>query len=137
MRMTLSTRQVKGVVANLFARDAQARKDLRRITTESGFRTFAVAAALCPFDTGFMQEHLRLRYSEGGFAFEVGWDEADFLAAGLPFYPIYQEFGTVKMAAQPSLFPAWQRERPRYERNIQRAVQRAMTRRQATAPTRP
>ncbi len=131
MRMTLSTRNVKGVVANLFARDAQAQKDIRRETTKSGRRVFEVAVALCPFDTGFEQEHLQLTYTEQGFGFEVGWDEADFIAAGLPFYPLYTEFGTTKMAAQPCLFPAHALERPRYQRNISRAVQRAMTRRMA------
>jgi HK97 gp10 family phage protein len=129
MRMTMSTRNVKGVVANLFAADAEAQRAIRVTVDKYGHETHDLAVALCPFDTGFMQEHLHLRFTENGVGYEVGWEEQDFTDAGLPFYPVYQEFGTVKMAAQPSLFPANAYVRPRFTRALKANVRAAVTRR--------
>ena len=128
-RMTLSTRNLNGVVANLFRSDREAQRAIRVTVDKYGHETHAIAVALCPFDTGFMQEHLRLRFTERGLGYEVGWDEPDFTAAGLPFYPLYQEFGTTKMAAQPCLFPAHELTRPRFTAALRNNVRAAVRRR--------
>lgn len=128
-RMTLSTRNVRGVVANLFKVDEEAQRAIRVTVDKYGHETHALAVALCPFDTGFMQEHLNLKFTEQGLGYEVGWEEQDFLDAGLPFYPIYQEFGTTKMAAQPCLFPAHAATRPRFTRALSNNVRAAVRRR--------
>jgi len=42
------------------------------------------------------------------------------------FYARFQEFGTVKMAANPFFFPAWRANKSRVRGNIKRAVSRAI-----------
>lgn len=127
-RVTLSTRNLKGVVANVHARDRQLQKETKALVTRTGRQEHDLAVALCPFDTGFMQQHLNIRFSEQGYGYELGWQAADFTAAALPFYPPYQEFGTTKMPAQPCLFPARDYYRPRFQANLRRAVSRAVAR---------
>lgn len=88
----------------------------------------------CPVDTSptaddfAMRDHIRLRFGELGFSFEVGWEEDDFMAAGLDFYPIYVVFGTQFMAAQDPLFPAHQEAKPRFIGDITAAIRRSAQR---------
>lgn len=131
MRMTLSTRNLKGVVANLFAADRRAQRAITQLVRRYGVATHDLARALCPVDTGFMRSQLRLRMTEQGYGYEVGWDASDFDAAGLPFYPLFVEFGTSRMAARPSLFPAEQAIRPQFTAALRRAVREAVERRRA------
>jgi HK97 gp10 family phage protein len=42
------------------------------------------------------------------------------------FYARFQEFGTVKMAANPFFFPAWRANKPRVNAALKRAVGRAL-----------
>lgn len=80
-------------------------------------------------DTHFMQEHTEAFISAEGLTFEVGWREAEFDAAGLPFYPIYQEFGTVHMSANPALSNAYAEEKPRFQAEVSRLAREAIARR--------
>lgn len=128
-RITLSTRNTKGVIANILSADKRAQRAVRRVVREAGLQEYEIAYALCPVDTGFMQDSLRLEFQPEGLGYELGWREEDFTGAGLPFYPVYVEFGTSKMAAQPSLFPARDAVRPVFERSLSRELRAAYRRR--------
>ncbi|HEU4588142.1 MAG TPA: hypothetical protein VFS11_05825 [Gemmatimonadales bacterium] len=134
MQMTLSTGNAAGRIAGVFGRlDRRTRAAVRDVVQDAAGREFQRASDLCPKDTHFMVEHLRLRFTRGRFGYELGWDEADFEAAGLAFYPVYQEFGTSKMAAQPCLFPARNEIRPLFQANLSRVLRQAIQRRGAGA----
>lgn len=121
-RMTMSTRNTAGVVANLRQYSAKARLRARAVALESMDRTFALAQDLCPRDTGFMAAHMRAEPTPSGFGYEVGFREQDFAHAGLDFYPVFTEFGTTKMAAQPCIFPARDAEYPHFRRALKEAL---------------
>lgn len=71
-----------------------------------GVWTMELASDLSPYDTGFMSSNVTYTPIEPGEHWTVGWHRRDFDAAELPFYPPYQEFGTIFHPAQPSLGPA-------------------------------
>ncbi len=121
-RMTMSTRNTQGVVANLRQYGQAARVRVQAVVVESLERTFTVAQSLCPRDTGFMADAMRAELTRKGFGYQVGFEERDFTAAGKPFYPIFTEFGTTKMAAQPCIFPANEAEHPRFRRRLAEAL---------------
>ena len=130
---SLSTRNKAGVIANLYAADARVQSAVKRTVRDTGFAEYQIAYALCPVDTGFMQENLTLEFLPSELGYELGWRENDFISMGLPFYPIYQEFGTVKMPAQPSLFPARDTVRPEFERKLRQNIRTAIRRRRSAA----
>ncbi len=128
MRMTLSTRNASGVIANLFAKDAKAQQAVRTVVKASGFRVQARAKQLAPVRTGFLKKNIRLRFTEDRLVYQVGWDEAAYTGAGFAFYPLYTEFGTRFMSPRPCLFPAKAEEVPVFRRELNRAVRDAMRR---------
>lgn len=127
-RLTLSTRGAAAVAANFYARDRAAQMAIKRVVRRNGVALHERARALCPVDTGFMRSQLRLAFSEQGYVYEVGWDEQDFSAAGLAFYPVYVEFGTRFQAAQPSLFPAREQQDPIFRRELRAELSAAIQR---------
>lgn len=127
--MTLSTRNAKGVAANFVAADARAQRAIKKIVRASGVRVHERQRALAPVDTGFMRSQLRVEFTEGGYAYEAGYRESDFDAAGEPFYPVYVEFGTATQPAQPHVFPARDEEAPRFRRELRDALSAAIRRR--------
>jgi HK97 gp10 family phage protein len=127
--MTVSTGNLRGLVANLFAADARAQKAIRGTVAKYGTRQFRLTRQLAPVDTGFLRSHIRLRVSEDGLAYEVGVREKDYTEAGLPFYALYQEFGTRFMHAQPFIFPARDQTYPEFRRALSANVRAAMKRR--------
>lgn len=108
VRLSLSFKNAAAVAANFHDYDQKAHKAIRELVREAGQYCHDLTVFLCPVDTGFMSEHVRVIYGREGYTFEVGWLEEDFIAAGLAFYPIFVEFGTRFMHAQPSLYPAYQ-----------------------------
>jgi HK97 gp10 family phage protein len=106
--------------------------EARAVVAETAERVRARAYELAPVDTGFMREQIKVRTSPGGYVYEVGYDEADFEAAGLPGYFVFQEFGTSKMPAQPHLFRAAEEGRQFFAREMERRL-KAVARRQARA----
>jgi HK97 gp10 family phage protein len=108
VRLSLSFKNAAAVAANFKHYDEGSHKVIRELVREAGQYCHDLTVFLCPVDTGFMRDHVRVLYGKEGYSFEVGWLEEDFLAAGLAFYPIFVEFGTRFMAAQPSLVPAYQ-----------------------------
>jgi hypothetical protein len=134
VKFTLSTRNQQRVVHQLRAFAPKVRKVIRDTVGEYAAREYQLAYDLCPKDTFFMADHLRIEFSRGGFAYELGWRERDFTAAGREFYPIFQEFGyrhwrSGRFIQNPSLFPARNATRPKVlralERNIRQAVRRS------------
>lgn len=130
--LTLSTRNARAVVANFHAADARAQRAIKRVVKRYGVALHERARELCPVDTGFMRSQLRLRFSEGGYVYEVGWDEADFADAGQPPYFLFQEFGTRFQPAQPSLFPARDEITPLFRRDLGAELRQAIARRGGT-----
>jgi HK97 gp10 family phage protein len=133
VKFELSVRNTAATIANLYAKDRYLKSQVQKEVRASARAVHALTYFLCPVDTGFMREHIRTYVSKEALAFEVGWDASDFFGAGFAFYPFFQEYGTVKMAAQPSLTPAYEHERPLFEAAIRRALIRAVARRQANA----
>lgn len=128
MRMRLSVHNARGVVANLYAADKRIKGEVRRSVKMHGELTKELTQFLCAYDTGFMHDHVRTRYSRGGMAWQTGWDDADFAAADLPFYPPYVEFGTSKMAAQPALGPAYRDVDRMFRQDLREKIRGAIQR---------
>lgn len=136
IRLDLSFRGITGVVANFRSADKRLQREVRKAVKEAGAFCKDLAYFLSPVDTEHMRDHLQTVYSPDGLVFETGWDEKDFRVPGRPifpadnhsFYPIYQEFGTKKMAAQPSLGPAYQDTKAMFSRDISAAVRRSLKR---------
>lgn len=108
----LGVRDTSGLAANFYAADREITRAMQRVVRDGAQLVQDVTQALSPVDTGFMQAHVRQTITRSGLAFEVGWDASDFFAIGEAFYPFFQEFGTVKMRAQPSLGPAYRYAAP-------------------------
>lgn len=100
--------------------------ELKRITKNYGESTKQLVQFLSPFDTGYMSGKVKTVYhfSAEELYFETGWDANDFYGIGKEFYPFFQEFGTSKMRAQPSLNPAFNDQAPLYLADINRATAR-------------
>jgi len=129
-RLTMSTRN-GGAVANGLRKYGQAALiRAKAAAQESKERTFAIAQDLCPRDTNYMADHMRAESTAGGYGYEVGFEESDFVGRVNPangreitgFYPLYQEFGTQRMSAQPCIFPASEAERPHFRRALREAL---------------
>lgn len=127
--MTVSTGNIRGLVANLFAADARAQKAIRSTVRTYGEKQFRLSRELAPVDTGFLRSSIRVRFSEDGLAYEVGCREKDYRDQGLAFYALYQEFGTRFMPAQPFIFPARDTIVPEFRRALGGNVKAAMRRR--------
>lgn len=124
----LSQMGVAGIVANFYKADAEvfaAMQDTgRRFGTELQERTMFYTPVL----SGFMQDHVKLRFLNDDTAFEVGWIADDFFNAGREFYPFFVEEGTVNMAAQHPLGNAYAEVAPEYELEMRNSVKRAIDR---------
>lgn len=128
VKYELSVRNSAGTIANMYSADRYIKNQVRKAVKESADATHALTFFLSPYDTGFMRDHIKTYISPAGLVYEVGWDAGDFFAEGLAFYVYWQEYGSLKMAAQPSLTPAYAHERPIFERKVREAVQRAVAR---------
>lgn len=118
-RMTMSTRNNRAVISNLRRYDQQVKDRARQVVQASADRVYDMAQSLCPVDTGFMRSHMRKEFTPAGLGYQVGFRERDFPAG---FYPLYQEFGTRFMPAQPCIFPAAEAERPRFTNELRQAL---------------
>lgn len=129
-KVTLGTRNLQSLKANLRQYSAKARERAKQVVTTSGQRQYERTYELCPFDTGHMRDSIGLFYTPGGLSYQIGWEETDFVGAnnihtGEPirsFYPLYQEFGTTRHPPHPCLFPARDEELPRFKRDLAKAL---------------
>ncbi len=130
VHLDFSVRDLQGLVANFHSLDLELQAAIVQVTHEKGERCKELTQAFAPQATGFMAEHVKTAYSEAGYVFETGWDEADFLADNRRFYPPYQEFGTEKQpGGHPSLGPAYNIVSQEYGPALSRALQEAIARR--------
>jgi HK97 gp10 family phage protein len=127
--LTLSVRDATAVVRNLLAADKAAVEAIRKVTRRNGQKAYDIAQSLCPVDTGHMKEMMILEFTPDDLLYELGWDEQDFLSIGEPFYPPYQEYGTSRNAAQPSITPAYEEVHPQYQREVGQEVSASFERR--------
>ena len=132
MKFTLSTRNQQRIILQLRRFAPEVRKGIRAVIGEYAAKEYQLAYDLCPKDTFFMANHLRVEFSRGGYAYELGWRESDFTSAGKPFYALHQEFGyrhyrSNRFIQNPSLFPARNATRPKFLRALERNI-RAATR---------
>jgi HK97 gp10 family phage protein len=140
VRMTVSTGNLRGLVANLYAADAVMQRKSRETVRTYGRKQWRLARQLAPVSSeptivrghvhapGFLRDAIRLRFSEDGLVYEVGWREEDFIEADEPFYALYTEFGTRFMKARPCVFPARDAIAPEFKRalgtNVRGAIRR-------------
>lgn len=71
-------------------------------------------------DSHNLQRSVKARYRNNEVLAEVGWWDAD------DQYAIYQEFGTKKMPANPSLGPALEQERNKISDRIKKEVKKVL-----------
>lgn len=71
-------------------------------------------------DSHNLQNSVKARYQNNKLRAEVGWWDAD------DGYAVYQEFGTKRMPANPSLGPALEQERNRIGDRVKTEVRRVL-----------
>jgi HK97 gp10 family phage protein len=120
--------RVDQTIVNLRKIDATARTATVAAVRRAGDSLLEIVHATVAYDTGFMHDHVRVVYSPKGYAFEGGWNQDDFDAAGLPFYPPFVEFGTSRMQARPSLLPAYEDVTRHLEADVARLVAASVAR---------
>lgn len=124
----ITVRNQTALVANLKNFDDECNNAVRDVTRFWGEEIQQLAVELAPYakpenwappyHPGFLKDHIDLRFSEGGFAFEVGCWAEDFDAIGENLYAVFQEYGTSKHPAQPFLNPAYEFGGPRYRKDV-------------------
>jgi len=128
MADALEVRGLTGLIANVKAFDAAVQREVKTAVRRGAEETVDLAQQLAPYDKGFMHDHIRAEFSEGGYTYRVGLYAEDFAAAGLPFYPVFVEHGTSVSPAQPFLFPAYEAIRPNVEQDVGDALRRSIAR---------
>lgn len=131
IRMTLSTTNLSAVSANFLAADTRLQRAAKRVVKRAGVKTHELAREQAPVDTGFMRSQLKLRFTEQALGYEVGFDEKDFEAAGLSFYPLFVLFGTVNQPANDFLFSAHEATKPQFKAELRKELQAAIRRKGA------
>lgn len=121
-------RNTGAVIANIFAKDRAVKAAIRKTVKVHAELLRDLTRFLAPRDTGFMGDNVRITYGDQKLAFEVGWEPADFAKAGLPYYPPFQEFGTSRHAAQPSLGPAYNDVAPQFQQALRADIRLALSR---------
>jgi HK97 gp10 family phage protein len=129
LKMELSVRNSKGVIANLYAADREAVLGIGKAMVRGSLRVQRRTAVLAPKRTKYMSQHVRRSMSPKNLYFEVGWKIEDFIKIGENFYPFFQEFGTRYLPANPSLGPAFREDEPVTQRDIAKEVRAACERR--------
>lgn len=124
--ITLTTRNRSATIARVYSVFPPIVEACREIVAKYGAETVRLVQATCAKDTWFMHDHARFVLSKDRLSYEAGWFNEDFAAAGKRFYPIFVEFGTRRMAAQPSLFPANEHLRPMMLAELGAEIRRAI-----------
>lgn len=126
MRLELKTRNLRATIANIYAADASVQRRIRAAVQWAGEENLRVLRATVPIDSGFMHDTAKTEYSDGGLAYETGWDAQDFPDE---FYPPFVELGTRFMAARPSLYPAFREVEPKFQARLREEIRAAIRRR--------
>jgi HK97 gp10 family phage protein len=114
----LGVRNLDALVANIHRYDQVVQQEARQLVTETADDIRDLTYLLAPKDTYYMADHVRIWISPSGLGFEVGWSADDFYGIGVEFYPWFQEYGTLRMQAQPSLTPAYAHHMPEFKTRL-------------------
>ncbi len=133
VRLHLKEASQRATIANLRQYGRNVIKAMQAITLASGQRMQSTAVRMAPVDEGYMRTKIHLVLSAQRLAFQVGYDEADFIGQGLAFYPLFQELGfrhwlSGAFIQNPHLRPAFEIEYPRYYRDVAQALRTSAAR---------
>lgn len=112
VNMELGVRGTEALKRSYRTYDRRSEWAMRDVVRRGAALVRTITMELAPVHSGKMREDVKIKITDKGFAYEVGWYVEDYLSEGMAFYPWYQEFGTFKMAAQPSLRPAFRYSEP-------------------------
>lgn len=124
----LGIRDTSALVANFHRADAGLAAAMVAVVDRNLDVFDTVWHALTPVDTGRMRRLRHIRRTRSGLAFEAGWDAAEFFAEGQAFYPFFQEFGTSRHRAQPSLGPAYRYMVPHFQADMRDVLRATINR---------
>lgn len=122
----VGVRNATGVVANFHAAQREVPDAVRVVIRTAARAHRKLAQSLAPYRTGRLKRSITSRLSEQGLAYTVFPDPEVFRREGQPPYFIFQEFGTIKMAAQPYLLPSYRTMAPIVRRDTAAAVRRSV-----------
>ena len=112
----LEVKGVKETLAQIDLRNKKVRQAVQEQVNKSALNIQREAKKRCPVDTGALRNSITVDFY-GIMSAEIG--------PHMPYAP-YVEFGTRKMAAKPYLFPAYEQEKPHFEKGIAAAVKEAV-----------
>jgi hypothetical protein len=129
--MTVSTQQRAGFAARFYSMYPDGVEAVRRVNRRHAVQARRTVFMICPVDTKFMRNHIRVRFLNSDLGWEIGWEEEDFIREGKRFYVIYVLFGTSKMPARDVLFAGTAQVRASYRSDISIELRNLQRRRRA------
>jgi HK97 gp10 family phage protein len=123
--MRLEVKGLTGLIANVRATQPRVQREILNEVRRYATNTKVDAQLRARVKTGKMRDGIRDTYSEQGRVARVGWEAGEFTTAGQAFYPVFHEFGTSRMSAEPMIRPAHARHAPVLERNIGEIMRRS------------
>jgi len=131
IRLELSVRETSGFIANLHRYDDAITADLVALNLSTSEQIRALAYQLAPVDQDFMRQQIKVAMSPNGLTFEVGYEDKDFLEAGLPPYYWWQELGFThylsgRFIRNEHLAPAHRQYEAPYHNAVRQRVQQAI-----------
>jgi HK97 gp10 family phage protein len=113
--IVLDVRGVKETIAKIDLTNSKVRQAVKEQVAKSALNIQLGAKKRCPVRTGALRNSITVDFY-GVMSAQIG--------PHLPYAP-FVEFGTKKMAARPYLFPAFEEERPKFEKGLAKAVKGA------------
>lgn len=126
IRARVTTTGLSAMAANFHRLDEKSKEKVLQAQAENGAEHRQRMEDEAPKDTGFMAAHTEVRFSEGGYRYEVGYWAEPFTAAGLPFYVPYPLFGTSRIKPNPWMFRATEPMRDIARRRVGDALKEAV-----------
>lgn len=128
VKVALGRQLTEDAIASLNEFGRSVTRDIKKLVKQHGAATKGLISLFAPVDTRFMQTHAETRYTKDGLGYESGYYADTFEAEGQRFYPPYQEFGTSKHGAQPSVAPAYEEEAPVFQASVAQVLRNAAER---------
>lgn len=107
--ITIDTSEVRALASDMRRHTAEFPAQARVVVLKGGYDMLAEVQATVPVDTGHLKASESLDELDGGLGFELGPTAS---------YGDYVERGTSRMAAQPSLAPAFDHHEPIIAGNV-------------------
>ncbi len=114
MRVTLQIVGVAKVVNNFKKFGREGKRVVNEETVKSVFKIVEDAKKNVPVDTGKLKQSITPEKIN-----PLAW-----IIEAFESYASFVEFGTVKMSAQPFLYPAWRKQIKIYQRDLNKALER-------------